>query len=115
MCNDKIKQRCSKVLASCTSYEGNVPEFSGLYTEDCLTIEETTTDLYSLIGDLRDQINVTSLDFNCLTAPQTKNVNTVFQLLINTVCSQAELIQTLNENVATLQEQVQDLQNQNCP
>lgn len=115
MCNDKIKQRCTKVLATCTSYEGTIPQFSDLYTEDCVSIEDTTQDLYSLIGDIKNDINFSSLTFSCLTAPQTINPKTVVQLLINTLCAQKELIEDLQSNIAKLQEQVQDLQEQNCP
>ena len=51
-CN-KIKHTCgSIVFADCTSYQTDLPEFSEL---ECPSIEETTEELYNLVGEIKEQ------------------------------------------------------------
>jgi hypothetical protein len=52
MCNDKITQRCQKLYSPCVSYELPIPEFSTLNPTSCISLEDTTKDLYLLIEDL---------------------------------------------------------------
>lgn len=62
-CGNKIKNTCGeKTYATCTYYETLVPEFSSLTGQDCNTIEETTEDTYTLIGEIKDEIDLSGLD-----------------------------------------------------
>ena len=63
-CNQKIKHTCgSIVFADCTSYETDLPEFSEL---ECPSIEETTEELYNLVGEIKEQTDLSELGEKCL-------------------------------------------------
>lgn len=67
-CNYKPKHTCGDIKSNsrCVFYDIDVPEFSKLYYEECLTVEETTDDLYSLISDIRDNIDTSGINTDCL-------------------------------------------------
>lgn len=64
---NKLKYNCGKRLnARCTFYDGYIPEDSDLTNEDCVTIEETTQDLYEITDDIKSQINLSELEDDCI-------------------------------------------------
>lgn len=66
-CESKIKHTCgTKVMANCTFYESEVPDLSGLTNDDCLTIEETTSDIYNYLETLENSLDITGLGSECL-------------------------------------------------
>jgi hypothetical protein len=66
-CGSKIKHTCAeKNYATCIYYELDVPNFSSLFGEDCITIEETTNDVYEILEGILESINVSALDDNCV-------------------------------------------------
>jgi hypothetical protein len=114
-CNDQIKHRCKKVYGKCVAYELEVPEFSSLNNQDCLNIEEVAEDIYNIIGAVKEEIDLSDLENQCLTLPGTPTVKNVVQLLIDTICTQQTTIEALQETVGTMQEEITQLQEQNCP
>lgn len=102
-----------KQPATCVKYEGELPEYSELDT--CATIQETTEELYQLVTGIREDLDLTEIDFGCLTEPQEVNQKTVIQLLIDKICSQDTLLSTQAGQIETLQQQVQDLIDNQCP
>ena len=63
-CQSKVKHTCgSIVFADCTSYEGILPEFSEL---ECPSIEETTEELYNLVGEIKEETDLSELGEKCL-------------------------------------------------
>ena len=52
--------------ARCVFYDLNTPSFSKLSGSECTTIEETTSDLYSLVSWLRESVNIEGLDIKDL-------------------------------------------------
>ena len=113
MCKE-TQSRCKKVFASCVEYQGDIPSYSELYSENCVNSQEVDEDQYVLITELRNLTNVANLDFDCLTAPTTKTINTVFQALIDTICSQQAILTAQASTIETMQEQITDLQNNIC-
>lgn len=95
-CQEKIKERCKKVYANCTSYEGIVNTDSSLTDEGCLTIEETTQDIY----DQLEHLNLSELGQKCLTYVEEDGklyVNKVLLQLEQEICdlkTQLNTIQT---------------------
>ena len=73
----------TKQNASCVFYEIDLPEFSEL--EDCVTIEETTEELYNTTKNILDSMNMEQLDESCITYPKTtvdgKQVVTLISVL----------------------------------
>lgn len=91
-CGFKTKNTCGdRLYASCTYYEGMLPSFSTLATEDCYTLEEVIADIYILLESINDQIEVDSiLGEGCLTYALEGGKITVRQALItmeNEICS----------------------------
>lgn len=57
-CGNEVKHTCAeKNYATCISYETPVPAFSGLTRITCRTLEETTEDLYDILGGVKEEIN----------------------------------------------------------
>ena len=52
--------------ARCVFYDLNIPSFSKLSDSECVTVEETTSDLYNLVAWLRESINIENLDIRDL-------------------------------------------------
>ena len=52
--------------ARCVFYDLNTPSFSKLSDSECVTVEETTSDLYNLVSWLRESINIENLDITDL-------------------------------------------------
>ncbi len=52
--------------ARCVFYDLDTPSFSKLSNNDCVTVEETTTDLYNLVSWLRESVNIENLDIRDL-------------------------------------------------
>lgn len=61
-CN-KVKNTCgTKNFAMCISYEGTINSISEYTNEDCLSIEETTQDIYNQL----EQLDLSELGESCL-------------------------------------------------
>lgn len=112
-CSEKIKLTCSgKQFATCVKYEGALPEWSGL--DQCADIKETTSEIYETLTDVKNSIDFTEIDLNCLNIPLV-TPKSLIQAMINKICALEQRVINLEETVATQQEEIQDLQQQNCP
>lgn len=110
-----MKTECKKTYAACVVYEETLPIFSHIDQEElCVSLEETTQDLYTLIGDIRTILDLTTIEHNCITLPQPLNVKNLFQTLIDNMCTQQATITTMQTTIATMQQQITNLQNNNC-
>ncbi len=113
-CQDKIKNRCKKVYAKCVAYESTVPEWSGLVDEECLDIEQVVDDLYEIVGEIKEEIDVSEVTSECQTVPTTKTVKAFIQFLLDRDCAQQELIDTMQETITQMQADISDLQENIC-
>ena len=96
-CNQKIKHTCgSIVFADCTSYEGTVNADSEFNENNCLSIEQTTQDIYNQL----DNLDLSALGELCLTYVQEDNKNIVKNVLLK-----------FEEEICTLKEKVESLEN----
>lgn len=65
MCN-KTKHTCGDPnYATCVTYEKELPDFTKI-TDNCYTIEETTEDQYLILGDIKEEIDLSELGEQCL-------------------------------------------------
>ena len=109
----KNKHACgTKSYATCIEYQGNLPEFSLL--EDCVDLEETTEELYTLIGDIKEEIDVTTVT-SCETLPAEKTVKTLIQFLLDRDCVQQELIEEMQATIVSMQLAITALEANICP
>lgn len=74
-CKTKLKHNCGiKTNARCVFYDLSLPETSKLkMVEDCLTVEETTEDLYNLVDYILESIDTSGLGEKCLTYKKSKS------------------------------------------
>lgn len=64
-CKNKVKHTCGDtVYATCVAYETLLPNFSEI--TDCPDLDLTTAELYTLIGEIRTQTDLTELGQDCL-------------------------------------------------
>lgn len=99
-CNSKIKFSCgTRTPSTCVFYDIEIPEFSNLKTEQCVTIEETTEDLYKLIASLRESTDMTLFEKKCLDIDKKQDsyteenvflIKDVIQALQDKVCNPEE-------------------------
>ena len=98
-CGNKIKHTCTeKNYATCIYYELEVPTFSSLVGEDCITLEETTEDTYNILGDILNDIDMSELGDNCIDyAPsrQGLKVKEVILQLEQEICDLKDRVNTL--------------------
>jgi hypothetical protein len=101
-CGNKIKHTCAeKNYATCVHYELEVPTFSSLVNQDCITIEETTEDLYEVVGGVKSEIELSALGDGCLAYVQEGGKTIVKNVLLK----YEEEICALKEKVAVLETQ----------
>lgn len=96
-CGNKIKNTCSeKNYATCVYYELEVPSFSSLINVDCITLEETTEDIYDLIGGIKSEIDLEALGEDCINyGVNPKTVKSVLLQYEQEICDLKAKVETL--------------------
>lgn len=95
-CNNKIKQRCGTfVYSPCVKYQKEVPEWSDLYEEGCLDLEQTTEDLYNQVTDIKEGLNLSELGQSCITYTTTPEVKDILKKYETEICELKEKVATL--------------------
>lgn len=99
-CGNKVKHTCAeKNYATCVYYELEVPDFSSLVNQDCITLEETTKDQYDILAGIKSEIDLSSLGQGCLTYVTTpegkKVVKNVLLKYEQEICDLKNRVQTL--------------------
>jgi len=112
-CTGKTKLTCNgaKQFAKCLYYEGVLGATSEL--DDCATIEETTEELYGMVGLINEKLDLSGLSEDCISYPTQRTLLNVIQAQQDFICSQNTIITTIQGQITTLQSQVTTLTN-NC-
>ena len=114
-CN-KIKQTCgTPTFAVCVRYEGSVSEHTLLTQTECLDTQEVIEDVYRLIGTIKEEIDVTTLENTCITFTTPKSPSSVISQMYNKLCELENLIESQASTIATMESQISLLQSQTCP
>ena len=115
-CNDKIKYTCppNSPYANCVRTEVSIPEFSILTNSGCYSVQEIEQDLYTLIGGIKDELNLTTIASECQTLPTTKTVVTLIDFLLEGYCTQKTQIEALITQNATQAAEILALQQNLC-
>jgi len=103
-CGNKVSNTCGeRKNSACVDYEGVLPEFSEI--GECANIEETTTELYKIVGDLKEETDLSELGQLCLeyTLEEgkiiVKNVLSTFE---QTICDlQNRIIELESESICS--------------
>ena len=95
-CSDKIKHTCGDSLkAECVDYEGNVNSQSELLNDSCLSVEDTTQDIYNQL----EEIDVSDINNECLEYDENEKgkieIKTVVKKHGDEICSIKETIDTI--------------------
>lgn len=95
-CNDKIRHTCppSSPYAACVKTEVVRPSFSTL-SSSCNSVQDVELDLYTLIGNIKSELNLTAITSECQTLPTTKTVFTLIDFLLEGYCTQKAQIDAL--------------------
>ena len=137
-CHNKIKHTCSSTnYATCIHYESSVNTDSQYDENDCLSIEETTQDIYNQLENL----DLSALGELCLEYTQASGKNIVKNVLLKfeeKICEYEQritelenrplcemplgdcvdtkcLVDACNENISTVGQLLQALVDLNCP
>lgn len=96
-CGSKIKHTCAeKNYATCIYYELEVPDFSSLVDQDCITLEETTEDQYEILGDIKSEIDLSALGEACIEYDvDPKTVKSVLLQYEQEICDLKDRVNTL--------------------
>ena len=85
-CNDKLDMRCDSFINSrCTRYEGSLSANSGLLEEGCISLHDTTEDLYSIVEHLDTMFNP-NLSQSCLVYPLNPSIAQTIEVLDKAIC-----------------------------
>ena len=136
-CHNRLKHTCGSTnYATCIQYESSVNTDSQYDENDCLSIEETTQDIYNQLENL----DLSALGELCLTYVQEDNKNIVKNVLLKfeeEICNLKEELETVknrplcemplgdcvdtkclvdacNENISTVGQLLQALVDINC-
>lgn len=89
-CDDKVKLTCGEVFpATCVDFEGDLGANTKI-TDDCVTIEETTEDLYEITDEIISDLDTSELGTLCITYPLEDGLikpKNVFKQLEEEICN----------------------------
>ena len=112
-CYKKNKHACGTInYDTCIKVEATLPEFSLL--EDCISLDEVIEEVYTFIGEIREEIDVTTVT-SCETLPVEKTVKTLIQFLLDRDCVQQELIEEMQATIVSMQLAITALEANICP
>ena len=102
-CNNRKYSCGEKISSICTIYDGELPEWSELNDEICVTIEETTEELYNQVTDIKESLDTSNLGGSCLQYPNNedikqKDANLVFE---KTLCDLLEIVKDNTNSILT--------------
>ncbi len=116
MSGNKIKQNCGNIsYASCTRYESEVSENSSLDITECISVEEAIEDIYNQLDTVDEILDISSLVGGCITFTEPKTIVSVLTQVCEKLCALEDTVESQAELIETLQSQVADLQANNCP
>jgi len=116
-CGNKIKQTCAGTqnTALCTKYEGTLSIYSDLVEGECLDTQEVIEDLYGLHDKIKEDINITGISNDCIIFTEPKTIASVVEQMYLKICQMEDIIQTQTSEILIMQQEINDLQENNCP
>lgn len=84
-------------------------------TAGCLSVEETTQDIYNQLDGISEQLDMSSLNNDCIIFTEPKSPASVISQLYQKLCALEDIVSIQAEQIATLQGQVEELQQSQCP
>ena len=102
-CNNRKYSCGDKISSICTIYDGGLPIWSELNDELCVTIEETTEELYEQVSEIKGNLDTSNLGEACLQYPNNENIkqkdaNLVFE---KTLCDLLDIAKDSSNSILT--------------
>jgi len=102
-CKEKLKYTCGRrENARCVFYEIALPDWSSLLSEDCVTLEETTQELYKELSSMREFFDFDNLVEDCVSYVYEDVDNQKLSEVINPItqelCALQDAFQSQGEN-----------------
>ena len=102
-CNNRKYSCGDKISSICTIYDGGLPIWSELNDELCVTIEETTEELYEQVSEIKENLDTSNLGEACLQYPNNENIkqkdaNLVFE---KTLCDLLDIAKDSSNSILT--------------
>lgn len=115
-CENKIKLSCppDSPFANCVRSEVTPPEFSNLSSQ-CNSVDEHIEEFYTLIGEIKEEIDFSSLENTCISFTPPKTPISVITQMYNKICELEDLVIAQGLVIATHTSQIINLQNETCP
>ena len=100
-CNNRKYSCGDKISSICTIYDGELPQWSELNNELCVTIEETTEEIYKQVSEIKENLDTKNLGGACLQYPNNedikqKDANLVFE---KNICDLLEIVKDNTNSV----------------
>jgi len=112
--NNQRKDTCSKSFAICVEYQGEIPEYSELVDETCVSVEETIDDLYISVGQIKTDTDLSAVTY-CDTLPTDKTPKVLIQFMLDAICDLKTIITTQADTITVMRAQIEALQASECP
>lgn len=99
-CGNKLKNNCGKkIYAPCVYFEGDLPLWSSLTQEMCVTIHENIVEFYQAITDLKNTLDVSNITSDCVNFPIGDiNENEPIKVLLSSIVNRLEELSCEEEN-----------------
>ena len=100
-CNNRKYSCGDKISSICTIYDGGLPIWSEFNDELCVTIEETTEEIYNQVSEIKENLDTSNLGRACLQYPNNENIkqkdaNLVFE---KNICDLLEIVKDNTNSV----------------
>lgn len=95
MCDQNNKTCGTKNFATCVKYEKGLPTTSLLYNNDCVDLEQTTSELYSITTELKTNTDVSGLLNGCIVFSSPKTTKSVLEQMYLKICDLQQQITAL--------------------
>ena len=111
-----MKHKCTgtRNYASCIETQIELPEFSTLLEEECLSVEDLEEEFYTLIGELRDNTNLDELDNDCIVWTTPKTPKSALKQKYEKICELQTTVEEQMVLIEELQTKVTNLEENNC-
>jgi hypothetical protein len=111
-CRETIKNTCGvKTYAECAEYQTPPPTFSGLYESSCVSVEEAITDTYSILGGIKEELDLSGIAEDCIILPEPLTAASLLAVAYTKLCVLETKVAEQLATIETMQAQIAALQN----
>lgn len=116
-CNNKVKYTCNGGInyATCIEFQGVISENTLLLDTECADVQEVIEDLYKMIDVVKEEINFTTLENNCITFTEPKTPLSVVEQMYAKICELETVINEQASDILIMKDKIEVLETTTCP